>query len=361
MKKILMLAACVALFSSCADEYEITVQNLSDDIKVMYLYNVEGEAQVIDSAAVENGVAKMKGKIGTTIAEVRPDKESFYVPVILDDEPLTLTYADNDATISVGSAQNMQLNLYCTTMTSFGKKYQEFMMDVQMLQNKNGGTLDPSDMKDLEKRYNEMFGAVTQTVTDIVNNNKDNLVPAVILRSRDCPLEEEFIAEFMAGYSKADIAYLEPVRAKLDSKKLMQKGAEVKDFVMNDLNGEPRHLTDFVGKGNIVLVDFWASWCGPCRREMPTVKQAYSTYHGKGFDIVGISLDDNKDDWAKAVADLGITWTQLSDLKGWQCEGAQIYGVNAIPCTILYDGEGKVIASGLTGEALMSKLEELYK
>ena len=92
-----------------------------------------------------------------------------------------------------------------------------------------------------------------------------------------------------------------------------------------------KRLSDYVGKGKYVLIDFWASWCGPCRQEMPAVKAAYEAYKDKGFGIVGVSLDNNKEAWVKAIADLGIEWAQISDLQGWNCAGAKLYGVNSIP------------------------------
>ena len=108
-----------------------------------------------------------------------------------------------------------------------------------------------------------------------------------------------------------------------------------------------------------VVVDFWASWCGPCRREMPNIVEAYAKYKGKNFEIVGVSLDQDADKWKDAIKKLNITWPQMSDLKGWQNEGAQLYAVNSIPHTMLVDADGTILARGLHGEALQAKLEEV--
>ena len=109
------------------------------------------------------------------------------------------------------------------------------------------------------------------------------------------------------------------------------------------------------------MIDFWASWCGPCRREMPVVVEAYKNFKAKGFGIVGVSLDEDLDKWKKAITDLNITWPQMSDLKGWQCEGAKLYGVRGIPATVLVDQEGTIVARDLRGDDLGKKLGELMK
>ena len=116
-------------------------------------------------------------------------------------------------------------------------------------------------------------------------------------------------------------------------------------------------LTDFRGK--YVLVDFWASWCRPCRAENPNVVRVYNQYKDKGFEILGVSLDKSKDAWLKAIEQDKLTWKHVSDLKFWQSEAAQLYGVSSIPYTILLDPEGTIIAQNLRGASLERKLAEL--
>jgi peroxiredoxin len=131
------------------------------------------------------------------------------------------------------------------------------------------------------------------------------------------------------------------------------------DFTQEDINGAPVKLSSFRGK--YVLIDFWASWCGPCRAENPNVVKAFDRFKGKNFTILGVSLDNNKDRWIGAVKQDGLNWTQVSDLKGWSNQVAQQYQINSIPANFLIDPKGKIIARNLRGKALEAKLEEVLK
>lgn len=134
-------------------------------------------------------------------------------------------------------------------------------------------------------------------------------------------------------------------------------GQVAPEFSQNDPNGQPVNLSSFRGK--YLLIDFWAAWCQPCRAENPNVVKAYNTYKDKGFEILGVSLDQDKDAWLKAVADDKLTWTQVSDLKYWNNDVAKLYGVRSIPASYLLDKEGKIVAKNLRGEELEAKLKEL--
>ena len=121
---------------------------------------------------------------------------------------------------------------------------------------------------------------------------------------------------------------------------------------MADMAGNQVSVTDEFAKHKLTVIDFWASWCGPCRQEMPSLVKTYNDYKDKGLGIVGVSLDEDKEQWSSAVSAMGMTWTQLSDLQGWHNAAAQMYGIQAIPFTIVVDNKGKVLTAGLRGEQL---------
>ena len=136
-------------------------------------------------------------------------------------------------------------------------------------------------------------------------------------------------------------------------------GQTYADMTMATPSGKNMKMSDYVGKSKYVLIDFWASWCGPCRMEMPTVVEAYTKYHDKGLEVIGVSLDEDKDAWVKAIDELKMPWPQMSDLKGWESEACVTYHVQAIPANVLVDEKGKIIAKDLRGEELLNKMKEL--
>ena len=193
--------------------------------------------------------------------------------------------------------------------------------------------------------------------------NIDNVVGAYLLQTNGFSFEVEQTSALLEKLPQKFMASSSMARLKeyIDNAMNTVVGKKFVDFSMDTPEGKTVKLSDFVSKNKYTLIDFWASWCGPCRQEMPNVVAAYKQFKAKGFGIVGVSLDKDADKWKQAIKDLNITWPQMSDLKAWQCEGAQLYGVRSIPATVLVDQEGNIIARDLRGDEISEKLGELLK
>jgi thiol-disulfide isomerase/thioredoxin len=142
---------------------------------------------------------------------------------------------------------------------------------------------------------------------------------------------------------------------------MLSVGDKYIDVKLKDLSGKEASISDYVDGNKYILLDFWASWCGPCIKENPTLLEAYAKYRSKGFEIIGLSLDQSHDRWSQAVKRLGISWPQLSDLGYWDSLVVQTYNIKSIPSSFLLNEKGEIIAKDLRGEALLLKLEELLK
>lgn len=168
---------------------------------------------------------------------------------------------------------------------------------------------------------------------------------------------EEILKLF--GEKQPDLPVYKAIMAEKKAQESTSIGHAYTDMKMDDPTGKSVKLSDYVGKSKYVLIDFWASWCGPCRAEMPTVVDTYTKFHDKGFEVVGVSLDDDKDAWVKAIAELKMPWPQMSDLKGWESEACAVYHVQAIPANVLVDEKGNIVAKDLRGKDLLDKMGEL--
>jgi len=218
----------------------------------------------------------------------------------------------------------------------------------------------PEAQKEADARFAALGQESKQAAEAFVAAHPNSVVAASIVQWRfvDFPDFEEAtkLYQLLGPTAKASYAGKSTKRF-LDVWTKTAVGA-TPDFTQADINGKPVKLSDFRGK--YVLVDFWASWCGPCRKENPNVVALYQKYRGQGFDVLGVSLDSKKAPWEKAIAADGLAWTQVSDLKGWKNAVATEFGIAAVPQNFLLDPQGKVIAKNLRGEELQTKLAQLF-
>jgi peroxiredoxin len=220
--------------------------------------------------------------------------------------------------------------------------------------------LAPEQEKELEDEYYKLMDEQKNYTLQFIDQHPNTILAAFILQQvNDIALEnlDMQLSKFDSIMSKTP--YVEALKNKAEIMRKCAVGQKYIDIRMQNPEGKEIALSDYVGKGKYVLIDFWASWCGPCRQENPNVVKLYNDYKDKGFEIVGISLDADKNSWVKAIADDKITWPQMSDLKHWENEGAKLYNVRSIPATVLIDKDGIIIADKLRGEQLRNKIAEL--
>lgn len=243
------------------------------------------------------------------------------------------------------------------------RNYQN-MIEVGQLQYKASLAKDTALERALGEQFNWLSNDMGERIKLLVKMNQhtpvlmyalDFLHPTkdkALILSEITRLSKEYPWLAEAKQKRIDMANAEAIAKKTGI------GAVAMDFTQNNTAGKAVKLSDYRGK--YVLLDFWASWCGPCRAENPNVLDNYEKYHSKGLEILGVSLDDKKDAWLKAIKDDGLEWAHVSDLKGWKNDVAKEYNIRAVPSNFLIDKEGKIVAVDLRGEELTQRLAEIF-
>ena len=360
MKKVLVLAALfAATLPTEAQQVKYTINGISkDNGKTVSLIDRRTN-QTVNTATVADGKFSMSGDAEKDALMAIGIRENPWVTLFFNDgTPMTINL--NDSTLK-GSPQNERLVRYDIDINA---PYGNFMMKIQSM------SAEERKAKELELAGGLMI-AMMKMITGIENVFKDEretLIPVAFFSEYQSYLGQEKLDSVLA--TKPAWASHPIVKGQLDilayQKSLEEKkqafvGQQFIDLEEADPDGKMHKLSEYVGKGKWVLVDFWASWCGPCKAEMPNVVTAYEKYHDKGFDIVGLSFDNKKEPWVKDIAELKMPWTHLSDLKGWKTVASEVYGVNSIPDNLLIDPQGKIVARGLRAQALQDKLKEIFE
>jgi peroxiredoxin len=220
---------------------------------------------------------------------------------------------------------------------------------------------DTAQLPLINARYDKLHEQQIDSIKAFVQSHPRSFVSPYIIRNylaydMEYPALNEVASVLDTSLRRsADYTVLAERLAKLER---VTEGKPAVDFALADTTGTPLALSSL--RGQYVLIDFWASWCGPCRRENPNVVSVYNEYHDQGFEILGVSFDHERNKWLTAIAEDGLTWRHVSDLKGWESEAGQLYAVNSIPHTVLVDPDGKIIAKNLRGEELREKLSAIF-
>ncbi len=364
MRKNMLIALLVlAGMFSCAkpDGFVIkgTIQG-KESGQINLLRFSEGRYITEDSAKIADGKFELKGK--TELPELRlislgpqqivaqffAENGEIYVKINTD--------SINKAGIK-GSKSNEEFSTLTRELMNNTRETQVIQDKFMAAQQKG----DEQGIKQAQADYQAMLENQKVYVKNFIHQHpKSTVSPLAALMQFSQEITAHDIDTLISFFDPTiqKSIYIAELKKIADRLRVTEIGSVAPDFTQNTPEGNPFSFSSL--KGKIVMVDFWASWCQPCRRENPNVVALYNQYKDKGFEILGVSLDKDKDSWLKAIADDKLTWHHVSDLKYWQNDVAIKYGVQSIPFTLLLDKEGKIIGKNLRGEALGKKLQELF-
>ena len=374
MQKILISLSVILLLSFCdGNKKNSSFQlkgTLSDSkAETLYLEKLGSAKQVIIDSVIldENGNFEFTNytpKIG--FYRIKTNDKNFAMLVLDSADKVTITGSVKDLgnTFKVeGSPETTIFIEYNNLSKSRDIKLDSLNKEFQVLMETN--KMDSIRMDSLsaifETPYNSIINQSNILMVDKISKNTNMYSSIMAIQALDPDKYSDLYKSLDAGLSKKfpndkNVIMFHEVVERMLSTNVGQFAPEIS---LPSPDGKEIALSSL--KGKLVLIDFWASWCGPCRKEMPNVIKIYSKFKNKGFEIYGVSLDQDKEKWMEAITKDGINWPQVSDLKYWDNVAARIYNVQGIPYTVLIDKDGKIIAKNLRGQELEKKIAEVLK
>ncbi|HTI91192.1 MAG TPA: TlpA disulfide reductase family protein [Puia sp.] len=349
---IINMATPAALLAQTDPDFRITGQVKDEGVKEVYLSYFTGHGLQTDSAKVINHAYTLTGRIGSgmlvSMSSVGPDDiptpDKLVSLFLMPSENFSIVHSGtfSDAVIT-GSAANTEYQKLMVMAKTYNAK-----------KDKDPGAGEKEEVYGRFMRENPSSPLLAFAFNNYVGDPR-------AIKGEDVPGIRSLFDMLPDSIRNApnSQAFIKQLDNKVTFDKAVGVGQSAPDFTQNDTAGHPVTLSSF--RGRYVLLDFWASWCGPCRQENPAVVKAYHKYHDKGFEILGVSLDQSESSWKKAIRDDKLSWTHVSDLKYWNNALVKMYGVQGVPQNFLIDPQGTIIARGLRGEDLQNKLAEIYK
>ena len=372
MKLFKFIALVVVPISAFAQsgEYKISgkIGKLSNSAKVYLTYRT-GKTVTTDSVISNRGTFQFQGQLVDPIkARIVVDhnavgiknlKNADFLEIYLEKGKIEVSSQDSVYLAKiVGSPINDQNKKLTDLIAPIVTKQKALLVEYNAaVKAKNEVAKD-----EIEKRFDATDTELNELQIKFVQANPTSYVSLDAVKSiAGAAPEVDKIEPLFNGLSEQirNTTSGKEFAQKIAKLKLVAVGAVAPDFVQTSSDNKQVKLSDFRGK--YLLVDFWASWCGPCRKENPNVVAAYNRFRDKNFSILGVSLDKDKEAWLKAIEKDQLNWTQVSDIKGWDNEVAQLYAVRSIPANFLIDPSGKIIARNLREEQLLEKLAEILK
>ena len=364
MKKISFLIIAAMLFlASCTPKNQVVINgDVSgwDNVKI-FLSVRENKIRVnLDSCTIVNGKFQLKTIVDEPrLAFLTSQDPPARIPILIEPGKITITgdMSDNNLNIK-GSKLHDEYQAIMKQVDSLDTKYYELASVYAGAQE----TGDLMGMAEAKIQIDEVEKQQDNIKKDYIKEHPKSFVSMVLITSEliyYASLQELESYKSWIDPSQYNTKAMKEIDERITALQRFEPGQIVPDIALPDADGVVRTLSDLRGK--YVLVDFWASWCGPCRRENPAIVEVYQKFHDKGFEIFAISLDSNKEAWLNAIEKDNLTWTHVSELKGWAGEVSQGFCINAIPSNLLIDTEGKIIARNVFGEELRDKIVEIIK
>ena len=322
------------------------------------IYIIHRQSGKTDSAALDHGYFKFSGKADTAELcriSLNDQTKSFF----LENGKISMLIKKDSLSHALISGTLAQ-DEYNYFLNQTDKPLSDRMAIIEKAYETADNKKDKKATDSLDKKYETLDLEQKQLVSDYAKSHPASIVAAYEIFNNFS--YNSRLGQLDSLYKLLDtnvrVTYFgKELENIIEKTKLTAIGNPAPEFTSNDAGGKAVSLSSFRGK--YVLIDFWASWCGPCRLENPNVVKAFRKFHDKGFDIFGVSLDETKPEWLQAIKKDGLNWTQVADLKGWKADAVTLYGVNGIPMNYLLDKNGIIVAKGLRGEALDGKLTEL--
>lgn len=364
MKKIFIAVSAIGLFlASCnsADQYKLTGKVAGMTEGKVYLSKAQDNKLVkLDSTVLgENGFSFEGTVESPEMYYIELEGQKGAIQLFLENSVISV-----DANLEnlreakvVGSANNDVIVAFGESQKSIQEKQQAMYQEYQKaMQSKNQTAADS-----IRGEFDKSEEAKNAANIEFVKANANIVAAGFIAQRISGQMEVKEMEDLynVLGENAKLSSYGVKINEKIETMKKVAIGQSAPDFTLNTPEGTPLSLSSL--KGKVVLIDFWASWCGPCRRENPNVVKMYNELHPKGVEVLGVSLDDNKEKWLKAIKDDGLVWNHVSDLKGWSSSAAKLYGVNGIPATVIVDKNGIIVAKNLRGEELKAAIEKLLQ